>query len=121
MSPQGSPALLQFCALINLFDSALQLRLCVDGAYEGRAEYRSAFTCYWQTCIDTLAYHASLEFGHRSENMHLRATAGLLSLVSIPCDVATSAVPCASNSPMTCAMLQAAALAPPLGGTPSFQ
>src|SRR5260370_32193528 len=37
-------------------------------------EYRSAFARYCQTCVDTLAYHASLKFGHCSQNMHLQAT-----------------------------------------------
>jgi hypothetical protein len=34
-------------------------------------EYRPAFPRRCQTGIDTLAYHASLELGHGSQNMHL--------------------------------------------------
>src|SRR5437667_153627 len=34
----------------------------------------SAFARCCQTCIDTLAYYASLKFGHRSKNMHLQTT-----------------------------------------------
>ncbi len=37
-------------------------------------EERSAFAGCCQTCIDALAYHASLKFGDRGENMHLQAT-----------------------------------------------
>jgi hypothetical protein len=37
-------------------------------------EYRSALARCCQAGIDTLSYHASLEFGHRSENVHLQAT-----------------------------------------------
>src|SRR5260370_12444116 len=37
-------------------------------------EYRSAFTRCCQAGIDALAYHASLELGNCSQNMHLQAT-----------------------------------------------
>ena len=40
-------------------------------------EYRSAFARCCQPGIDALAYHASLEFGHGSQNMHLQATGGI--------------------------------------------
>jgi hypothetical protein len=38
------------------------------------AEFRAAFTGCRLTCIDTLAYYASLKFDDRCQNMHLQAT-----------------------------------------------
>src|SRR5260370_12031969 len=47
---------------------------CVPIECTRPTEYRSAFTRCCQAGIDALAYHASLELGYCSENMHLQAT-----------------------------------------------